>query len=132
MLTIEQVLKIQHHAEMLLAKCPPELFGDILSIIDVTEPLVKAHEAFNGFTWTEEADESHTMTHKGKKMGRVYPVTHKGHDVYKGVVLHAYDQDSDSDETFVCHNGFLDYAKMDVEYFVKDLLKARELEVAHV
>lgn len=129
MLTKEQVLTIHTHAQHLLSVCPTELLEHVLIILEQTEGAVKA---LDGFQWTEEADQSLTLTYQGQKMGRVHPVTHNGHEVYKGVVIHAYDQDSDSDEKFVCHNGFLDYAKMDVESFVKDILKARSLEVPHV
>lgn len=78
------------------------------------------------FTWTQELDGSHTLAYQGTKMGRVYPSSYKNHLVWRGVLIHTYDPASDSDETFVCNNGFLEYAKREVLETVQSILKTRE------
>jgi len=122
MMTDDQVVKIHTHAQTLFSTCPPDLLEHVLSILEVTEPLVKAQ----AFVWTEEADGSHTLAYQGQKMGRVYPATYRGHEVYRGVILHTYDPASDTDETFVCNNGFLEYAKREVQGVVKSIVETRE------
>lgn len=123
MLTIEQIKTIHTNAQALFAGCQADMLEHVLSILEVTSLVV--YSQVNS-TWTQELDGSHTLTFQGTKMGRVYPVTHNGHDVYKGVVLHTYDPASDSDETFVCNNGFLEYAKREVLETVQSILKTRE------